>query len=365
MRLAVLAREALASALAARVATALVLLVTAAMCAVVLLTSGQAQANREEVQQRLASDASRVLTVTVRAGSPIVNPTTIESVRTLSSAQVTLAASLPTDAYNATLGPGAPLVPMWDVAGDLPQAVVLTDGRLPAPGEAIASEKARAAFGLAGPVGAAETAAGRQAPIVGVFRPTEAFPTLGEGILVAAQPATGGTEQSYRSLSVLAESTATTSATQQAVLGILAPPDPSAIEVDSPTSAARTAMDLDRQLAAYTRTLLATVLGVGAFFVGAVVLADVLIRSRDLGRRRTLGITRTDLVLLVTARTALAAATGALVACLATGVAMAGTVPARSVAATGVLAVVTAILAAIAPAVFAARRDPVRVMRTA
>lgn len=362
MRLGVLAREALASAVAARVATALVLLVTAAMCVVVLLTSGQAQANRQEVQRRLASDSSRVLTVSPVGESFFINRATIETVRRLSSSEVTLGLGTPTDAYNAALGPGAPLVPMWDVAGDLPGAVTLTDGRLPAPGEAIISEKAQSQFAMAGPVGAAETATGRQAPIVGVFRPVDAFPNLGEGVLVAVAD---DAQRSYGSLRVLADSTATTAATQQAVLAILAPPDPSRIQVDSPISAARTALDLDQQLATYTRTLLATVLGIGAFFVGAVVLADVLIRSRDLGRRRTLGITRTDLVLLVTARTALAAATGALVACVTAGLAMAGTVPAQTVAATGILAVVATILAAVPPAVFAARRDPVRVMRTA
>ena len=38
------------------------------------------------------------------------------------------------------------------------------------------------------------------------------------------------------------------------------------------------------------------ILGAGAFFVSIVVLADVLIRRRDLGRRRTLGIGRGDLI---------------------------------------------------------------------
>ena len=67
------------------------------------------------------------------------------------------------------------------------------------------------------------------------------------------------------------------------------------------------------ELAGLGRSLLLLILGAGAFFVAIVVLADVLIRRRDLGRRRTLGIGRADLVLLVAVRTAAPAVLGAVV----------------------------------------------------
>ena len=108
-----------------------------------------------------------------------------------------------------------------------------------------------------------------------------------------------------------------------------------------------------------------TVVGVGALLVAGVVLADVLIRSRDLGRRRTLGITRLDLVLLVCARTGIAAGAGVVLGCGLTAVVLWDHLsPAGVVGATAVTTT-TAVLAAVPPAVFAAHRDPVRVLRTA
>ena len=71
----------------------------------------------------------------------------------------------------------------------------------------------------------------------------------------------------------------------------------------------------------FGRSLLLIILAVGGFFVASVVLADVLVHGRDLGRRRTLGAAR-------------------------------------------VLAILAAVAAAVLPAIFAAVRDPVRVLRT-
>ncbi|MDK7870720.1 hypothetical protein [Micrococcus luteus] len=93
-----------------------------------------------------------------------------------------------------------------------------------------------------------------------------------------------------------------------------------------------------------------------------VVLADVLIR------RRTLGIGRTDLVLLVAVRTAVPAVLGAAAGAGAGYAVVAGQGSALGpdfVAAVAVLAALTALLASLLPAAFAAFRDPVRVMRTA
>ena len=99
-----------------------------------------------------------------------------------------------------------------------------------------------------------------------------------------------------------------------------------------------------------------------------VVLADVLIRRRDLGRRRTLGIGRADLVLLVAVRTAAPAVLGAVVGAgtgYAVVVGQGGALGLDFVAGVAVLAALTAVVASLLPAAFAAFRDPVRVMRTA
>jgi len=116
------------------------------------------------------------------------------------------------------------------------------------------------------------------------------------------------------------------------------------------------------------RSLLLLILGVGGFFVAAVTLADVLIRRRDLGRRRTLGITRTDLTALVSGRALVTALIGAVVGCTAAVVtnlvAVGIATPAGFAVAVGVLATLTAGLSSLLPAFYATRLDPVNVMRT-
>lgn len=355
-------REALAGALSARVATALVAVVAGAMCAVALLMAGQAQANRAQAAQRLSAPEARVLSVTTTDGSGIVNPVTVQASRSLDSAVAVLGLSAPSDAVNSALGRGSTAVPLWEAIGDVRSAVTVVDGRWPEPGEAIASTTTASAFGLQGPAGGAELNSGRQIPIVGVYRPDEAFPALGAGILAVPDPQTTGP---YASLHVPIDNVADAGSAQAAVLGILAPPDPSTITVRSPVGAARTALDLDRQLAEYARTQLVTVVGVGALLVAGVVLADVLIRSRDLGRRRTLGITRLDLVLLVCVRTGIAAGLGVVLGGGLTAAVLRDQVRLEGVVGVAVVTTASAVLAAVLPSVFAAHRDPVRVMRTA
>ena len=97
----------------------------------------------------------------------------------------------------------------------------------------------------------------------------------------------------------------------RSILSILAPTDVQGVQVDSPAALAETARDLNAQMSGFGRTLLLLILGAGGFFVAAVVLADVLIRRRDLGRRRTLGVTRADLIALVSLRTLITALLGA------------------------------------------------------
>ena len=141
----------------------------------------------------------------------------------------------------------------------------------------------------------------------------------------------------------------------------------------SPTGESPTALaDLQRavggDLGGYRRALLLVVQATGGFLVAVVVLAEVLLRRRDLGRRRALGASRPGLLLLVVARTAVAATPGVVVgSALGTlaAHAWAQPPPLAFAAGTGLLTMFAAMLAATPPALLAAWRDPVAVLRTA
>lgn len=124
---------------------------------------------------------------------------------------------------------------------------------------------------------------------------------------------------------------------------------------------------MSADLGSFGRHLRALVLGAGSLLTAVVVLADVLVRRADLGRRRALGASGGELVALIAARTGPAALSGA-VAGTTIGSAVAAhwgvAAPWDLVLGAGTLAVLAARVAAAPPALVAAYGDPARVLRT-
>ncbi|TFI17992.1 permease, partial [Micrococcus endophyticus] len=81
---------------------------------------------------------------------------------------------------------------------------------------------------------------------------------------------------------VLAPDTAGTRAMQDSALAVI-DPDPRSSQVQTARALAAGNETITGELAGLGRSLLLLILGAGAFFVAIVVLADVLIRRRDLG----------------------------------------------------------------------------------
>ena len=361
MRLTAIIREALTSAWASKVPSILVAVVSAAMCFVALMTVGQTAANQAAVQASLAGAGGRTLIVRDMTGLGFINERTLSVVNGLSSVDTAIAVAMPFDSTNGRLGPGGTLVTTWPVYGDLSSAVKLLLGRWPAPGEALITASAQAAMGLVAPTGFLAHGTD-QYPIVGLYAPLDGFDDFATGAVVNANSAIPANE-----LRVVIGNISAAAATQSAVLQILAPSDPGGVSIQSPLGLSELSQTVGSQLAGFGRSLLLLILGVGGLFVAAVVLADVLVRRRDLGRRRTLGVTRADLVSLVTLRAAVSALIGAVIGSVAAVVVTSRIGYASSVGfatAIAILATLTAAIAALAPAAYAANTDPVRVMRT-
>lgn len=362
MRLGHLIREALASARSAPVPSALVLFVVAAMCCASVLTVGRQAAAEDALAEVLAGPQARTLTVTDTRGGVLTGPT-VTLLTGLSGTEAVVAREQPVDAVNGVLGLGAQPVAVVALHGRIETVLDLREGRWPGPGEAIVPIALLATLRLAAPAGYLETSDGSQWQIVGSFTARAPFEDL-NAVVVWLPESTSTTQISQ--VHLVAESPEQASAMRNSALAIIAA-DSSALQLSGPTAASASAETITGQLTDFGRSLLLLILGAGAFLVAVVVLADVLIRRRDLGRRRTLGITRGDLIALVTLRTTVSATLGAGLGSAAGylwAARLDGAVPVDFTVAVAVLGALTAAAACLPPAAFAAARDPVEVMRT-
>lgn len=363
MRWRALLREIWATTWSTRIPSALITLVVAAMCFTAIATVGRSAAAAADVAARMEQAGARRLSVVDARSVGFINPRTLAGIRSLSTVEETDALGAPFDATNGVIGFGGTQIPVWPVLGKAAGVGDLVWGRAPQPGEAVISITALPTVGMAAPVGYLVATSGEQYPVVGAYRARPPFEDLAAGAIVVPEAPVAG-----REVRVLVSSIGAARETTSAVLSILAAPaDADGVYVDAPTALAETARDIDAQLSGAGRSLLMLILVVGGVFVAAVVLADVLIRRRDLGRRRTLGITRSRLTALVAGRAVLTATLGALIGCVGGAVfnaSLGAPTPWMFVVGVGVLALLAAGLAAIAPAAAAARLDPVTVMRT-
>lgn len=362
-----LLREALATAWAAKVPSALVLLLVASMCAATVATVGRTAAAQAQLDKRLDEAGSRVLTIADARGQGLLSSTVVDHTAGLSTSERAVGTLIPVDVVNGVIGQGGTRVPAWGVHGDMGAVADLTAGRWPGPGEAIVTDTAMRTLGMDEPVGWVAQASSTVMDdwsVVGSFTPREPFGTYDTGVLYVAP-----TGQALDTVQVVLTESSAAQATQTQVLRLIDPPTPDALTLTSPVTLAQLQAEVTGDLNAFGAALLIGVLGGGALLVAIVVLADVLVRRKDLGRRRALGATRATIIILVLGRTLAPALTGA--ACgLAIGLLITSrlgtgtTPPTEFLLGTATLALLAAATAAIPPALYAATRDPVRVLRT-
>ena len=360
MSLWTLMKEAVRSAWAQKIPSLLILVVAAAMSASALATVGQAAAGDRAIRHQLDQAGARVLTVTDVSGQGLITRAVLDLVRSATGVEVAVALTSPLDVSNGEI-PGSSRVPAWQVS-DPDLVTRVTAGREPQPGEAIASGQAMDALRLGQPAGWVRADQFAQYPVVGASAAVQGFEELDAGLIIQADADT-----QFQQLRVIIDDISHVQATQQAVLAIIGTSDPTQLQVDSPQGIAMTSQLLTGQIAVNNRLTFLLILGAGAFFVAVVALTDVLLHRRDLGRRRALGITRTALTALTTVKTGIPAGLGALAgtaAAVAWSAQRGLPLPVDFSAATAVLATLTALVAAVPPAAWAARRDPVSVLRT-
>lgn len=361
MTLTQLLREVLATVRSSRVPTGLILVLTAMMCAGTLATVGRTVSAERVVQQRIDSAGSKVIVLRDLQQKQLFPASVIDAAAHLSATERAVGLSSPVDVVNGAVGRGAAVVPSWRVVGDLSAVARLTGGRWPRPGEALVSEPARQQLGLAETFGWV-TSGVDEVPVVGSYAAREPFADQAGGVLVAAL----GPDQAA-SMYVIAASAAAVrgaEAVSISLVGVTAAQD---LGVESPATIAQLQQSVGRDLGGFNRSLVLGVMGAGAVLVAIVVLSDALVRRKDLGRRRALGANRATIVALVVLRTAVPALAGSVLG-TTTGLWIAARFDAAPgwsfTLAISILSVLAAMLSAVPPAVYAARRDPVEVLRT-
>lgn len=350
------------SMLASRVPSSIIAVLCIAMCATAILTVGRSAAADSQLQDRLEGAGARLIEISASDPS-LISASIVGFSQSLSTVDQTIGVNRTVDIFNAAIGPGAP-TPASVYIGDLTDIAVLTSGRSPGPNEAVLTTAALAQLGFDVPIGAVQDTAGNSYPVVGTYEPVSAFKDLGMG-LISADPIA---VTSLRTIRIVAATAPDADTVQSLVLSAIDAPDSNALTVTSPATLASLKADLRADFGDYSRSLFLMILIGGGLLLGVVVLADTLLHRKDLGRRRALGISRLGLTTLVTLRTVWAALFGVLLGCGGAWAYLISTNPAPPgtfVASVGFLVLLFCVIFSGLPAILAAYRDPVSVLRTA
>jgi putative ABC transport system permease protein len=143
--------------------------------------------------------------------------------------------------------------------------------------------------------------------------------------------------------------------------------DRSRVRIQTPASLVELRGIVEAELSSNSRQLLLVVLGIGLVVVMVTQAGAVAQRRRDFGRRRALGATRSAVTVLVIVQTISSAFVGVVLGSVAGVVAILMSTgsppPFDFVTALAILALLSAVLAAVPPGIGAAFRDPVRILR--
>ncbi|HEX7100835.1 MAG TPA: FtsX-like permease family protein [Acidimicrobiia bacterium] len=358
-----LVSEAWRVVLASPVSSAILFLLTAGVCAFVLGTTGQTVQAEQSVLARIDDAGTRLITVTDSDGTAHIPASAVDRIGRVSSVDWVIGVGTVQDGVNSAVGDGGNRIPVRDLWGALPDGFVV-NGRVPRPGEGLIGNEAVGEAGLEGPLGSLDVGQG-QVAIVGGFVAAPGLEFLSSGVIV--QPDVDDRDALLRSVHVLASSASQVGVVTQSVLSVIGAADPLALGLQTSQVLADVRIAVAGQLGSFSRNLVLVALGVSLVLVGLVVYGSVTLRRQDFGRRRALGARRSDVVALVGAQSGLVALLGVSLGVVAGSLAvwrLTGQLPdVPFTLAVGALVLLAVLVASIPPALVAAFRDPVRVLR--
>lgn len=364
IRLRSLIAEALRVARSQPAATTVTLLLAGAVAAVILATTGQTVQAEHQVLSRIDDAGTRGIVITDRNDEAFLQPDALDRIAALSGVEWVIGLGPAVDSRNAHLGMAGDRAPVRTVYGDLPD-VIRTDPWERRPGTALVGPTAQTTLGLPLPVGGLTLTDRRQISVVGAFTAGDPLGFLNRSVVAAPDPTNPSPK--IRSILVLTERPDQVAAVADAALTVLGARDMGSVGIETSEALADIRAAVAGELGRYGRNLVTIVLGVGLLLVALNLYGSVTTRRRDFGRRRALGASRPTIIALVTIQALVLSLAGAVLgAAVATALVWNWTGLSPDWAFTGAIVVLTSLAAGVAalpPAVIAAYRDPLAVLR--
>lgn len=345
------------------VPTLVVVLILFAGTTAVFATTGLAVASQQRTLERINSPEGRLITVTDPQGSAGLSPRSVDIVLSLTGVEWAIGVGPATDVTNTTV-PGGSSVPARALYGSLPPPLAMDQERPLAPGQAIAGPGLAQRLGLSDGVGAVHSRT-QDAVVVGSFTARAPLTSLNGNLLIVSAANQGSGR--LLALWVSVRDVAHLATVADAVADSLVLTEPGAVRVKTSEELALLSTDVAAELARTARLTVTGLLLAVAILVGALQYGRVAGMARDIGRCRALGATRSTIVLQVLINAGLCGVIGSVLGIavgLVINAVVAGALPgAGFTVAVGTLMVLAALAGSVAPAIRAARLDPVRILR--
>ncbi|MFH1330482.1 MAG: ABC transporter permease [Actinomycetota bacterium] len=360
------ARYAAESARVARsqpVSSTVTMLVVGGVCAVILSTTGQTYLAERQVLARIDEAGTRSIVITDPQGGAGLASAAVGRVEQLWHVEWVIGLGTAFDVRPVGVQGGTP-VAVRVFYGDVPPPVKMSAWDR-VPGTVVLGPSAQAALGFRVPAGGVTTSNHDDLAVVGSFRAIPPLAFLERSGLAA--PDSDDSASPVRAIYVSVERPEDVNPVARAIPMVLGTADPTQVSVETSGNLAAVRSAVEGELGLFGRNLVLMALGAGLVLVALIMYGAVTARRKDFGRRRALGAGRAAITALVTLQ---ATVTGILGAALGTFIGggivwrLTGELPSREFAlAVATLAVLTTIIAALPPAIVAAHRDPIRVLR--
>ncbi|MFJ4027587.1 FtsX-like permease family protein [Paenarthrobacter sp. NPDC089989] len=356
-----LTREAWVSALNQPVISITTIVIIAAVCAAVLLTTGRTVSAEKAVLNSIDTAGTRSIIVRLDAGAGI-DSSVVRHLERIAGVEWVGAFGRAEDVRNAST-PAGTLVPLRKLWTSKPSYLGI-DTRTTAAKHIYGSRLALTLLGSPKGSGGATDGKGSEYSVLGLLRANASLDFL-EPILVSPQAGSEG--QDVGLIVVVADSPGSVARVSSGVKSTLYLDDPRKVKMETSENLTKLRSVVSGQLGSYGRELVGLLFGITATLMATLLFAFVILRRRDFGRRRALGATRGLIMTLQLLQVSLVATIGVLVG---TGIAVIALLLNRDTlpdwkftVALSILSVLIAITSALLPASVAARRDPVKELR--